>query len=181
MPGLRRGYLVVPYKPRGNESEHVMFQRLTQVIQKVRQARQATGALTPTGQPKYLWLSISQTPERRRRARFAGKVKRLMLEQGASQNLLQVEFATGTAWYQGRKVASATTAPPAGQEVERSSMGWLDAEAVGHHTHKTKSSITSSWNALLQPLMQCKKPRHTPAVTPVPTSFANQGVTYHPP
>ena len=77
VPGVRRGYLlvVVPYGPRNNESEGNMYSRLTSAIQKVRKARQATGAMNPDGQPKYLWLAYSQTPERRKRARYAGKVK----------------------------------------------------------------------------------------------------------
>ena len=154
VPGLRRGYLVVPYKPRQQESERAMFQRLTQAIQQVRQAQQATGAMTPTEQPKYLWLSFSQTPERRRRARYAGKVKRLLLEQGASKNYLQIEFATGTAWYQGRKITSSTSPPPVGAQVERNPMGWLDTEAVGAQTMKSKGAISASWNTLLQPLLQ---------------------------
>ena len=76
--GVRRGYLVVPCGPRNNESEGNMHVRLTAAIQKVRQARKATGAMNPDGQPKYLWLAYSQTPERRNRARYAGKVKRLL-------------------------------------------------------------------------------------------------------
>ena len=154
VPGLRRGYLVVPYKPRQQETERTMFQRLTQAIQQVRQAQQATGAMKPTGQPIYLWLSFSQTPERRRRARYAGKIKRLLLEQGASKNHLQVEFATGTARYQGRKIASSAAPPPIGQAVERSPLGWLEAEAVGGQTMKSKETIATAWNTLLQPLLQ---------------------------
>ena len=73
-----------------------MYTRLTQAIQLVRQANQTTGAITPDGQPKRLWLMFSQTPERRRHARFAGKVQGLLLEQGASNSHLQVEYATGT-------------------------------------------------------------------------------------
>ena len=85
VPGIRRGYLVVPYGPRNRESDGATHGRLTAAIQKVRQARQATGALNPDGQPKNLWLAYSQTPERRKRARYAGKVKRLLLEQGADK------------------------------------------------------------------------------------------------
>ena len=154
VPGVRRGYLVVPYMPRTNESEGNMHNRLTSAIQKVRQARRATGAVNPDGQSKYLWLTYSQTPERRKRARYAGKVKRLMLEQGAQKDNLQVEFATGTLWYQGRRIASATAPPPQGQTVTKSALGWLDAEAVGNFTKKSKDSIVAAWNTLLDPLLQ---------------------------
>ena len=91
VPGLPRGYLVIPYKPKDNESEQTMYSQITQAIQQVRQVNQPTGVITPSGQPRHSWLSFSQTPERRRRARFAGKVKRLLLRKGH----LQVELATG--------------------------------------------------------------------------------------
>ena len=78
VPGIRRGYLVSPHKLKENENEQAMFSRFTQAIHLVRQANQ----------PRHFWLSFSQTPERRR-----------LLEQGASKGHLQVEYATGTAWY----------------------------------------------------------------------------------
>ena len=139
VPGVRRGYLVVPYMPRTNESEGNMHNRLTSAIQKVRQAHRATGAVNPDGQPKYLWLAYSHTPERRKRARYAGKVKRLMLEQGAQKDSLQVEFATGTLWYQGRRIASASaTTRTDSHQVRprmagRRSSGQLHQEEQGQH------------------------------------------------
>ena len=154
VPGIRRGYLVVPYGPRNRESDGSMHGRLTAAIQKVRQAHQATGALNPDGQPKHLWLAYSQTPERRKRARYAGKVKRLLLEQGAEKEDLQVEFATGTLWYKGRRIASATAPAPQGQPITKSALGWLDSEAVASYTNKSKDAIVAAWHALLDPLMQ---------------------------
>ena len=154
VPGIRRGYLVVPYGPRNRESDGSMHGRLTAAIQKVRQAHQATGALNPDGQPKHLWLAYSQTPERRKRARYAGKVKRLLLEQGAEKESLQVEFATGTLWYKGRRIASATAPAPQGQSITKSALGWLDSEAVASYTKKSRDAIIAAWHTLLDPLMQ---------------------------
>ena len=154
VPGIRRGYLVIPYGPRGNETDGNMYSRLAAAIQTVRAARQATGAMNPSGQPKYLWLAYSQTPERRKRARYAGKVKRLLLEQVAEKDALRVEFATGAIWYQGRRVASATAPPPQGQPITKSVLGWMDADAVANYTHKSKEAITAAWQALLDPLLQ---------------------------
>ena len=110
------------------------------------------------GQPR--WPSqarlgrLTQTPEGRRRARYAGKVKRLTLEQGAVKDNLQVEYATGTLWYQTRRIASATAPPPQGQPAARCPLGWLDAEAVGNFTKKNKDTIVAAWNTLLEPLLQ---------------------------
>ena len=49
---VKRGYLVVPYAPKQHESEGNMYKRLTQAIQKVRQANQTTSAVNPDGQVK---------------------------------------------------------------------------------------------------------------------------------
>ena len=142
---------MIPYASRHNEAESNVFGRLTTAIQEVRNARKATGALNPDGTPKYLWLAYSQTPERRKRARYAGKVKRLLLEQGAEKGDIQVEFATGTLWCRGRRVASATAPPPHGQTTSKSPLGWLDPEAVATFTGKTKEVITAAWQSLLDP------------------------------
>ena len=144
----------VPYGPRNRESDGNMHGRPAAAIQKVRQAHQATGALNPDGQPKHLWLAYSQTPERRKRARYAGKVKRLLLEQGAEKEDLQVEFATGALWYKGRRIASATAPAPQGQSITKSALGWLDSEAVASYTNKSKDAIVATWHVLLDPLTQ---------------------------
>ena len=51
--------------------------------------------------------AMSETPERRRRAQFAGKAKRLILESGGDNGKLEVEFGAGNLWYATHKVASA--------------------------------------------------------------------------
>ena len=38
---------------------------------------------------------MSESPERRKRVQFAGKVKRLVIEKGGDRRLLEVEFGTG--------------------------------------------------------------------------------------
>ena len=126
VPGVRRGYLVVPYPARRAESEGV----------------------------KRLWMAYSQTPERRRRARYAGKVKRLVLEQGGNKDNLQVECATGTLWYQGRRIASATAPSPQGHNTSKCALGWIDAEAISGFTHKSKETVLAAWNVLVDPLLQ---------------------------
>ena len=83
----------------------------------------------------------SPTPKHQSRARYAGKVKRLLLEQGAAKDKLQVEFATGTLWYQGRRIASAIAHLPRKDNRCRGSLGWIDAEAVGNFTKKSKGNI----------------------------------------
>ena len=154
VPGVRRGYLVIPYAARSTETEGNMHSRLSAAIQKVRQANQATGATNQDGSVKRLWMAYSQTPERRRRARYAGKVKRLVLEQGGDKSNPQVEFATGTLWYQGRRIASATAPPPQGNNTTKCALGWVDAAAISGFTRKNKETILAAWNVLIDPLLQ---------------------------
>ena len=59
---------------------------------------------------------MSETPERRRRAQFAGKAKRLILEARGDNGKLEVEFGTGNLWYATHKVASAVTSAPEGSD-----------------------------------------------------------------
>ena len=77
-----------------------------------------------------------------------------MLEQGANKDNLQVEFATGTLWYQGRRIASATTPPPQGSNTAKNAIGWIDAGAIGDFTKKSKEATLAAWNALLDPLLK---------------------------
>ena len=51
------------------------------------------------------------SPQRNaKRAQLAAKTKRLILELGGAANRLEVEYSTGTAWYNGGKVCSGTEA-----------------------------------------------------------------------
>ena len=77
-----------------------------------------------------------------------------MLEQGGEKDNLQVEFATGTVWYQGRRIASATAPAPQGNDTTKCALGWIDAAAVGGFTRKSKDAVLAAWNTLVEPLLQ---------------------------
>ena len=77
-----------------------------------------------------------------------------MLEQGANKDSLQVEFATGTLWCQGRRIASATAPPPQGNDTTKNAMGWIDPGAIGGFTKKSKEAILTAWKVLLDPLLK---------------------------
>ncbi|CAE7248993.1 hypothetical protein AK812_SmicGene13784 [Symbiodinium microadriaticum] len=49
----------------------------------------------PDGNPAKLWLTLSQPPERRRRAAVAGKVKRLIIEAGGPSLIARIELEWG--------------------------------------------------------------------------------------
>ena len=81
VPGIRRGYVIVPYSTRTGETESQCQERLRGAMARVRQANILTGDEGPQG-PRRLWLNFSTPPDRRKRAILAGKIKRAVLEAG---------------------------------------------------------------------------------------------------
>ncbi|CAE7345136.1 CABP1 [Symbiodinium sp. CCMP2592] len=116
-------------------------ERLQQAIKRVRTANIAMGRRDDGGN-RYLWLQMSQSPERRRRAHLAGKVKRLILSaNGGSTHGLEVEWPTGTVWWKATRVCSATTSPVA--RAEMAGAGWVDLRAIAHGEEPTGSTEDS--------------------------------------
>ena len=71
----------------------------------VRSAKIVTGQ-RPEGGDRFLFARMSQCPERRKRAQFAGKIKRLIIEEGGDPQLIEVEYGTAKLWYNRIKVCS---------------------------------------------------------------------------
>ena len=83
VPGVRRGYAILPYGAKEGEDQQQLRERLSAALKRVRQANIQMGTHAD-GKAKYLWLQLSQSPERRRRVQLAGKCKRLCLNLGAT-------------------------------------------------------------------------------------------------
>eukprot|EP00439_Symbiodinium_sp_Y106_P077815 s3121_g16.t1 len=98
VPGLRRGFAILPIEARTGEDQQRFRGRVRDALRAVRAAKVVTGQRGQGGD-RYFFAAMSETPERRRRAQFAGKVKRLILEVGGdNSNKLEVEFGTGNLW-----------------------------------------------------------------------------------
>ena len=93
----------------------------------MRQANILTGEEGPQG-PRRLWLNFSMPPDRKKRAILAGKIKRAVLEAGDRKDQLEVEFATASVWFRGKKVAGGGTAPH--DHVVQVGCGWVDENAL---------------------------------------------------
>ncbi|OLP87779.1 Cytosolic carboxypeptidase 4 [Symbiodinium microadriaticum] len=113
VPGLRRRYAILPITPKPFEDEDARRQRVQGAIQHVIML----GKNEEEGMRK-LWVAISHSPERRRCAKLAGKVKRTILELGGNRKDLEVEFATGG------------PLPPALFRVDTWNVGGLTAQRV---------------------------------------------------
>ncbi|OLP76219.1 Stage V sporulation protein K [Symbiodinium microadriaticum] len=142
VPGLRRGYAILPITPKPFEDEDARRARIQGAIQKVRNANVMLGKNEAGGMRK-LWIAISQSPERRKRAKLAGKVKRMILEMGGAVRDMEVEFATGTVWYQHQKVSSATAEKP--PIAETAGAGWVDVKHIAKLLRKPLAEVEASW------------------------------------
>ena len=145
VPGVRRGYAILPIDDRVGESFEQRRQRVQEVISKVRGANLHLGQ-RPDGTPRRVWIAMSQPPERRRGACLAAKVKRLYLTAGGDIGALQMEFSTGTAWVHNAKICSATAPRPGG--TEEAGPGWVDITAIAAATKSTKEAIDALWSPL---------------------------------
>ena len=67
VPGVRRGFVLIPLAANDGQSEEAMRQRAQACIRRVN-ASNVTLGRKPDGNPARLWLTVSQPPERRRRA-----------------------------------------------------------------------------------------------------------------
>ena len=94
MPGVRRGYAILPYQARSGESE-AQLQEIRGAITRAREASVQTGAVGSM-EKKRLWVNFSTSPEKRRRNVLVGKLKRAIPEAGGIKSSIEAEFATGS-------------------------------------------------------------------------------------
>ena len=149
VPGLRRGFAIVPIQPRTHEAVGDFRRRVRDALQRVREAKIVTGS-RPQGGDRYMWAAMSESPERRKRAQFAGKVKRLVLEEGGERRLLEVEFGTGNIWYAQTRVASAVQTAP--EDADKAGAGWLALPTLARVLGTSLSSLTAKWDELKKAL-----------------------------
>ncbi|CAE7737428.1 pol [Symbiodinium sp. CCMP2592] len=113
------------YRPvcnRPGEPDSDFRRRIRDALRRIRGAEVITGE-RPQGGHRYFWAAMSESPERRKRAQFAGKVKRLVLEMDGDRQRLDVEFSTGNIWYGQVRVASAVSTAPSG--ATSAATGWI--------------------------------------------------------
>ena len=145
VPGVRRGYALIPVPDRPGEAHEDKRKRIQAAISRVRKAAVEVGT-KPTGEPQLAWIALSQSPERRRRAKLAGKVKRFWLSQGGAQGRLEVEFGTGSTWINNVKTSSATTARPSA--ADEAGAGWVDIPAIARQLGRNEGDVRRAWEPL---------------------------------
>ena len=111
-----------------------------------------------------LWVALSQSPERRRRAKLAGKIKRTILELGGRKDIMEVEFATGTVWYDQVKICSTAAEKPRG--AESAGAGWADIAALAKATCKPPGDVQKGVGAPQSGASMSRGPAADPQVSP---------------
>ena len=151
VPGVRRGFVLVPIAPMEGETDEAMRQRVQTCIRRVNASNISLG-WKPDGNPARLWLTLSQPPERRRRAALAGKAKRLIIEAGGSPQIARIEpeWATGTVWFKDCKISSGTSAGPTGSST--AGCGWIDLPKIAELLEVDLQQLTKVWEPLLAAL-----------------------------
>ncbi|CAE7439943.1 unnamed protein product [Symbiodinium sp. CCMP2592] len=149
VPGLRRGFALVPLTKNLGESDEEQRARVQEALRAVRAAKVVTGQ-KPEGGERYLFAAMSQSPERRKRAQLAGKVKRLIIEEGGDIRRIDVEYGTANLWYNSIKVASGVTSPPDGASVEKA--GWVHLGTLARQIGISEAAATSKWGELRKAL-----------------------------
>ena len=146
VPGKRRGYAILPFLARRGESNDDARRRAMKAVQRVRAANVILGRREDS-QRSRLWLAISQSPAKRKRAQLAAKTKRLILELGGAASRLDVEYSTGTAWYNGGRVCSGT-APKQGEDAVEAGAGWIDLAKIARNLGMSEDHVKHAWEPL---------------------------------
>eukprot|EP00439_Symbiodinium_sp_Y106_P035980 s690_g4.t1 len=101
VPGFRRRFVIILIHNKGGEQDTDFRRRIHDSLRRMREAKVVTGQ-RPQGGNRYCWAAMSESPGRHKRAQFAGKVKRLILEMDGDREILDMEFGTGNFWYGGQ-------------------------------------------------------------------------------
>ena len=150
VPGLRRGSALVPLTRHDGESDGDQRARVQEALRTIRAARVVTGQRRGGGN-RFFFAALSQSPERRKRAQLAGKVKRLILEAGGDPLRVEVEFGTANLfWYNGMKVASGVTSLPEGAIGEKA--GWVHLASLARQLGLSEATLTDQWGELRKAL-----------------------------
>ena len=149
VPGIRRGYAILPINELPGESVEARRARVQDVISRVRAANVQLGARQDGGTRK-VWIAISQPPEKTP-PRTPGRESQAPLPHArGDKNNLEMEYSSGSAWLtrggQSVKICSATASRPAGGE--EAGPGWVDLGAIAQALRCTKEAVTKEWSPL---------------------------------
>ena len=143
VPGPRRGFALIPLAERGAPLTHPLLLATNTLLQQFRSHRLKTTS------GRNIFLTWSVPPEMRKKAAFAGKVKRCVMTMVQDPPPVEVEWRAGSVWAQGVRIASASTPPPPGDNIEvLPTAAWLDLGRLAQILKVPLQDLTAHWAEL---------------------------------
>ncbi|CAE7292357.1 pol [Symbiodinium microadriaticum] len=140
VPGVRRGYAIIPLTRKDGETQEGQRTRVQHCISQVRNAN-VTISTRLSGEPSKLFLNVSQPPEKRRKVQVAAKCKRLLMELGALASDVETEYSTGQVWFKSKKVKSASNHMAPQGTTQTGSEGWIDLQTIATKLHRNLEAV----------------------------------------
>ena len=147
VPGVRRGYAIIPLTRKDGETQEGQRTRVQHCISQVRNAN-VTISTRLSGEPSKLFLNVSQPPEKRRKVQVAAKCKRLLMELGALASDVETEYSTGQVWFKSKKVKSASNHMAPQGTTQTGSEGWIDLQTIATKLHRNLEAVQAAWQPL---------------------------------
>ncbi|CAE7232440.1 unnamed protein product [Symbiodinium sp. CCMP2592] len=135
-PGVRRGFVIIPYKQRGDETEQGLRDRLRGATQRVQDTNIELGR-RGDGQIQRLKAPM-----------VASKTKRLLLESGADKSDIDTEWFSGTLWHKSVRMCSAVTAAPMGATTAGTLGAWIHLGQAARQLGMTEEELVGRWQPL---------------------------------
>ena len=151
--GPRRSFGALKFRPRGDESESSVRDRMWGVIKALRAAPVAlpSSAADNGGVAKNMWVQFVKTKEARKRSQHCSLLRRLCLElardaqasgepvrpEAIEDTKYECDWGAGTVWFQEWKIGSASHRAPRGDATKLLPSGWVDVQAVANITGVT--------------------------------------------
>ena len=151
--GPRRSFGALKFKPRGDEQENSIRDRMWGVIKALRANPVTLPSSAPEngGVAKNMWIQFVKTKEARKRSQHCSLLRRLCLElardtQAAGEQVkpeaveevkYECDWGAGTVWFQEWKIGSASHRAPRGDAIKLLASGWVDVQAIANITGVT--------------------------------------------
>ena len=144
VPGLKHNVVIVPILLRDRETEQEARQRMTKVVQIVREARLQTQNLPDNSS---VWAAISKPRAARQLASHAGKVRKCLYLLDINARNSECEYSTGSVWLNDTLLASAVKQPPKRDTVLQGKLAnsWVDAQAIAHAVPCAVKRVEDAW------------------------------------
>ena len=149
VPGIRSSVAIVPFHARDGEPEHQVRDRMSKVIQTVREARLQTQHLPENAS---VWAAVSRPRAARQPAAHAGKVRKCLYSLEVNAKNSECEYSTGTVWLGNVLLASASRPKPDREDIVEGKLqgSWVDALAIANAVPCAVHRVRDAWKKCLE-------------------------------